>query len=75
MHVGRNRPLPNGVIVSENKCRSTAKALPAGTAQESAVFSIKEFKMRNSSFKIPTALFSAFERRELEQTSSAKPSV
>ena len=60
------------VICSEKSVRSTAKALPAGTLVSSAVFKIKESKIRSSSFKIPTALFKALERRELEQTSSAK---
>ena len=52
---------------------STAKADPAGTLLWSAHFIIKESAIRNSSCKTPTALYSlSSERKELEQTSSAK---
>ena len=63
------------VIICEKPCRSTARALPAGTACVSAAFITKESKMRNSSFNIPTAFCIEFERKELEQTNSANCDV
>jgi hypothetical protein len=55
---------------------STASAPPAGTADLSPSRMMSEFIARISACSRPTALFSASsERKELEQTSSAQPSV
>ena len=63
------------VIYAENFSRSTARALPAGTFVASAASMIKDPIMRISSFNSPTALLKASERKELEHTSSANPSL
>ena len=59
-----------------NASRSTASAPPAGTRLASPDDRISEPQRRISSCSRPTALFSmSSERNELEQTSSARPSV
>ena len=63
------------VIVRENRSRSTASAAPAGTRCASAARMISEPSLRISSLRRPTALSSLSPRSELEQTSSARPSV
>ena len=64
------------VTASENPTRSTAKAPPAGTWFASADFIISEPAKRISACNTPTAFeVASSERNELEQTSSAKPSV
>ncbi len=60
----------------EKASRSTARAPPAGTWQASAAAMINEPQTRISACSRPTALCSqSSERKELEQTSSARPSV
>ena len=64
------------VTAAEKPSRSTASAPPAGTWWLSAARMISEPSRRISSCSRPTALCSpSSERNELEQTSSAKPSV
>ncbi len=64
------------VTAPENPSRSTASAPPAGTWLASAARMISEPKRRISACSSPTALLAASsERNELEQTSSARPSV
>src|SRR5205085_10406248 len=61
---------------AEKPCRSTASAPPAGSLCVSAARMISEPARRISSWITPTALFCASsERKELEQTSSARWSV
>jgi hypothetical protein len=62
------------VISAEKRSRSTAIAPPAGTRTLSPTCITSEPARRISSFSSPTALLSAAPRKELEQTSSAKPS-
>ena len=60
----------------ENPTRSTAKAEPAGTRWASPQARITDPHRRISACRRPTALWAASsERKELEQTSSARPSV
>ena len=64
------------VTAAENPSRSTASAPPAGTWLASAARMISEPSRRISACSRPTALLAASsERNELEQTSSARPSV
>ena len=64
------------VTSAENRSRSTASAPPAGSLWRSPAAMISEPARRISSCSRPTALVSASsERNELEQTSSASPSV
>ena len=64
------------VTAAEKPSRSTASAPPAGTWWASAARMISEPSRRISSCSRPTALVSrSSERNELEQTSSASPSV
>ena len=64
------------VTAAENPSRSTASAPPAGTWLASAQRMISEPSRRISACSRPTALLAASsERNELEQTSSARPSV
>ena len=56
-----------------NRSRSTASAAPAGTRLASAARMISEPRRRISSFRRPTALSSLSPRKELLQTSSARP--
>ena len=64
------------VTAAENPSRSTASAPPAGTWLASAARMISEPSRRISACSRPTALLAASsERKELEQTSSARPSV
>jgi len=56
---------------SENRTRSTARALPEGTAVASAEAMTRESSLRISSLRSPAALAGSLERRELLQTSSA----
>jgi len=63
------------VTARENASRSTASAAPAGTRVASAARMINESSRRISSFRTPTALSSLSLRKELLQTSSARPSV
>ena len=61
---------------AEKPCRSTASAPPAGSLCASAERMISEPARRISSWITPTALLAASsERKELEQTSSARLSV
>ena len=63
-------------MAAEKPSRSTASAPPAGTWLASAARITSELSRRISSCSRPTALFSrSSERSELEQTSSARPSV
>ena len=64
------------VTAAENPSRSTASAPPAGTWLASAARMMSEPSRRISACNRPTALLAASsERNELEQTSSARPSV
>ncbi len=64
------------VTAAEKPSRSTASAPPAGTWLASAARMISEPSRRISACSRPTALLAASsERNELEQTSSASPSV
>src|SRR4029453_17556424 len=64
------------VTAAEKPSRSTASAPPAGTWLASAQRMISEPSRRISACSRPTALLAASsERNELEQTSSARPSV
>ena len=64
------------VTAAEKPSRSTASAPPAGTWLASAARMISEPSRRISACSRPTALLAASsERNELEQTSSARPSV
>src|SRR6202790_4956160 len=64
------------VTAAENPSRSTASAPPAGTWLASAARMISEPSRRISACSRPTALLAASsEQNELEQTSSARPSV
>ena len=64
------------VTAREKPSRSTARAPPAGTWQASAAAITSELQARISACNRPTALCSkSSERKELEQTSSARPSV
>ncbi|MGY3458821.1 hypothetical protein ACVWW5_004271 [Bradyrhizobium sp. LM3.4] len=64
------------VTAAEKPSRSTASAPPAGTWLASAARMISESRRRISACSRPTALLAASsERNELEQTSSASPSV
>ena len=64
------------LTASENASRSTAKAPPAGNFVISPIPIIRLSDLRISSCSTPTALpCLSSERKELEQTSSAKPSV
>jgi len=64
------------VTSAENPSRSTASAPPAGTLWSSATAMINDPAIRISSCSKPTALlFLSSERKELEQTSSARLSV
>ena len=64
------------VTAAEKPSRSTASAPPAGTWLASAARMTSEPSRRISSCSRPTALVSrSSERNELEQTSSARPSV
>ena len=68
-------PAMASVIACEKRSRSTASAAPAGTRCASAARMTSEPSRRISSFSSPTALSSLSPRNELEQTSSARPSV
>ena len=63
------------VTAFENSSLSTASAPPAGTLVASAQRIMIEPRQRSSCLSSPTALSSLSERRELEQTSSANPSL
>ena len=64
------------VTACEKPSRSTASAPPAGTWLASAADMITESRVRISACSSPTALnCQSSERKELEQTSSARPSV
>ena len=63
------------VTVSENTCRSTASAAPAGTRATSAARITIEPSRRISSLIRPTALSILSARNELLHTSSASASV
>ena len=60
------------VIYAENLSRSTARAEPAATCVARAASMMSEPIRDSSSLSSPTALLTRSERRELEQTSSAK---
>ena len=60
------------VIYPEKMSLSTASAEPAGTRAKYAACIISEPIRSSSSFKRPTAFVTLSERKELEQTSSAK---
>ena len=64
------------VTACEKPSRSTASAPPAGTWLRSPQAMMTESNARISACSRPTALYSqSSERNELEQTSSARPSV
>ena len=64
------------VISAEKGTRSMASALPAGTAWRSAVAMTRPEAARISQWRRPTAFCSwSSERKELEQTSSARAAV
>ena len=64
------------VTSSEKPSRSTARALPAGTWWLAALAMMRPSQRRISSCRTPTAFpVWSSERKELEQTSSARPSV
>src|SRR5437764_13591280 len=60
------------VTAAENLSRSTANASPAGTRASSAHAITREPISFISCFNNPTAFVTADERKELEQTSSAR---
>ena len=68
-------PFTASVILSENRCRSTASAPPAGTREASAADRIRLSSARSSAFKRPEALVRCSAFKELEHTSSAKPGL
>ncbi len=63
------------VIRRAKSVRSTARALPAGTATASATRTTSEPICLNSAFSRPAAWSSALPRRLFEQTSSARSPV
>ncbi len=65
-------PSMTRVTSAENRSRSTARALPAGTRVASAAARTRLPRARISSLSNPTPVDGSSERRELEQTSSAK---
>ncbi len=72
----RGWPSSARVTAAEKPSRSTASAPPAGTWLASAARMISEPSRRISACNRPTALLAASsERKELEQTSSARPEV
>ena len=63
------------VTAAENRSRSTANASPAGTRASSAQRMIIEPRKVISRLRRPTALLTADDRKEFEQTSSARLEV
>ena len=63
------------VILFENKCLSIAKACPAGTVQDLAIFINNELSISNSLINKPEARSGNCEPKELEQTISPRLSV
>ena len=74
--VTRGCACSRAVTRAEKPSRSTASAPPAGTWLSSPAAMISEPQRRISACSRPTALYSqSSDRKELEQTSSASPSV